>query len=231
MAEQVHVVAHNENWAVRVANRDRVESTHTTEEAAVTAGRALAENLNAELKLHKLEWSHRRIPLARQRSAQHSLALKRAFASEGQVLDRRTDPPSCGEGTSHVGALVQGSCHLLRRCRDVPGLRRRWVGRPARPGEPARLLVAPRRDLLVAQPHPSHPEQGQRLRRRRLLRHRRAARHLGRLHGAGSRGAGTRHSHPARPRCEPHERPASVVSGGLLECGVAIPRLVCLERF
>ncbi len=55
MAEQVHVVAHNENWAVRVANRDRVESTHTTEEAAVTAGRALAENLNAELKLCKLE--------------------------------------------------------------------------------------------------------------------------------------------------------------------------------
>jgi len=54
MADQVHVVPHNETWAVRVANRDRVESTHTTKEAAVTAGRALAESLNAELKLHNL---------------------------------------------------------------------------------------------------------------------------------------------------------------------------------
>jgi hypothetical protein len=54
MAEQVHVVPHNESWAVRVANRDRVESTHTTKEAAVTAGRELAENLKAELKLHNL---------------------------------------------------------------------------------------------------------------------------------------------------------------------------------
>ena len=55
MADQVHVVPHNETWAVRVANRDRVESTHTTKEAAVTAGRALAEGLNGELKLHNLD--------------------------------------------------------------------------------------------------------------------------------------------------------------------------------
>jgi hypothetical protein len=54
MAEQVHVVPHNENWAVRVANREQVESTHTTKEAAVTAGRTLAESLKAELKLHNL---------------------------------------------------------------------------------------------------------------------------------------------------------------------------------
>ena len=54
MAEQVHVVPHNESWAVRVANRDRVESTHTSKEAAVTAGRTLAESLNAELKRHNL---------------------------------------------------------------------------------------------------------------------------------------------------------------------------------
>jgi hypothetical protein len=54
MAEQVHVVPHNENWAVTVANREQVESTHTTKEAAVSAARTLAENLKAELKLHNL---------------------------------------------------------------------------------------------------------------------------------------------------------------------------------
>jgi hypothetical protein len=54
MAEQVHVVPHNESWAVRVASRERVESTHTSKDTAVAAGRTLAQNLNAELKLHNL---------------------------------------------------------------------------------------------------------------------------------------------------------------------------------
>jgi hypothetical protein len=54
VAQQVHVVPHNESRAVRVANRDRVESTHTTKDAAVSAGRALAESMKAELKLHSL---------------------------------------------------------------------------------------------------------------------------------------------------------------------------------
>ena len=72
MAEQVHVVPHHENWAVRVANRERVESTHTTKDAAVAAGRTLAESLQAELELHKPERNHLRVRLARQRSAQHS---------------------------------------------------------------------------------------------------------------------------------------------------------------
>jgi hypothetical protein len=45
MAEQVHVLPHNESWAVRMANHDRVESTHTSKEAAVVAGRALAQTL------------------------------------------------------------------------------------------------------------------------------------------------------------------------------------------
>jgi|KBSSwiStaDraftv2_1062776.scaffolds.fasta_scaffold1009070_2 hypothetical protein len=54
MTEQVHVIPHNDNWAVRVANRERVESTHTTKDAAIAAGRTLAESLKAELKLHNL---------------------------------------------------------------------------------------------------------------------------------------------------------------------------------
>lgn len=54
MAERVHVVPHHEGWAVRAANHDRVESTHTNKEAALATGRALAESLKAELKLHNV---------------------------------------------------------------------------------------------------------------------------------------------------------------------------------
>ena len=113
---------------------------------------------------------------------------------------------------------------------QLPGQQRRRRRRPARDHPPAGLCRAAGRrrdlDLAVLQ----EPDEGFRLRRRRLLRRRPAVRHARRLRRAAGRGA------PAGPegddglRPEPHQRPASLVRGEPAEPRQPEGRLVRLGR-
>ncbi len=47
-----HVVPHNDGWAVRRENASRVSSTHSTQKAAINAGKPLAQKTQGELRIH-----------------------------------------------------------------------------------------------------------------------------------------------------------------------------------
>ncbi len=52
MAHQ-HVVPHNGEWAVRGEGNSKVTSTHGTQSEAIDAGRRIAQNQQAELRIHR----------------------------------------------------------------------------------------------------------------------------------------------------------------------------------
>jgi len=47
-----HVVPHSGGWAVRGAGNERATSVHSTQSAAVAAGRDIARNQGSELLIH-----------------------------------------------------------------------------------------------------------------------------------------------------------------------------------
>jgi hypothetical protein len=47
-----HVVPHEEGWAVRSAGSQRATSLHSTQGAAIAAGRDIARNQHSELVVH-----------------------------------------------------------------------------------------------------------------------------------------------------------------------------------
>lgn len=47
-----HIVPHERGWAVRGAGNDRVTSVHSTQQAAIDAGRGIARNQTSELLIH-----------------------------------------------------------------------------------------------------------------------------------------------------------------------------------
>ena len=144
---------------------------------------------------------------------------------------RRARPP--GAAHEHQGdqrPVVEGRRLLLPRRRDVPTTRRRRLRRPARADRARRLPRRPRHQLPVADAVLPVAQPRRRLRHHRLLRRRAVARHARRLHRAGPHLPRPRHPRDRRLRDEPHVRPAPVVPGGALEPGLAVPRLLRVER-
>lgn len=47
-----HVVPHNDGWAARRENADRVSSQHSTQREAIDAARRLAQNTMGEVRIH-----------------------------------------------------------------------------------------------------------------------------------------------------------------------------------
>lgn len=48
-----HVVPHNDAWAVRKSDSDRVSGVYPTQEKAIDAGRAISKNQGTELFIHR----------------------------------------------------------------------------------------------------------------------------------------------------------------------------------
>ncbi len=53
MGKNQHVVPHNEGWAVRGANNERVTSNHSTQADAIDAARNIARNQQSEVVIHR----------------------------------------------------------------------------------------------------------------------------------------------------------------------------------
>lgn len=53
MGKNQHVVPHDGGWAVRGENNSWVTSTHSTQAAAIDAGRAVAQRERSELVIHR----------------------------------------------------------------------------------------------------------------------------------------------------------------------------------
>ena len=52
MGKNVHVVRHGSGWATRKEGNERVSSVHTTQNAAINAGRPMAQKERSELVIH-----------------------------------------------------------------------------------------------------------------------------------------------------------------------------------
>lgn len=48
-----HVVPHNDGWAVRRENSDRVSATFPTQREAIESGRSISQNQRTELFIHR----------------------------------------------------------------------------------------------------------------------------------------------------------------------------------
>lgn len=53
MGRNIHVVPHNDQWAVREEGRDQVSSTHRTQQEAIEQGREQARQNHSELVTHR----------------------------------------------------------------------------------------------------------------------------------------------------------------------------------
>lgn len=53
MSKNVHVVPHNDGWAVRIEGNDRVSSQHSTQSEAAEVGRDRARSERSELFIHR----------------------------------------------------------------------------------------------------------------------------------------------------------------------------------
>ena len=52
MGKRVHVVPHDDGWAVRREGAERVSSLHPTQKEALDAGRPIAQREKTELVIH-----------------------------------------------------------------------------------------------------------------------------------------------------------------------------------
>lgn len=52
MGKNVHIVPHQEGWAVKIEGNERATSVHRTQEEAIDAGRDRARRDEAELLIH-----------------------------------------------------------------------------------------------------------------------------------------------------------------------------------
>jgi len=59
--EKLHVVPHNDGWAVKREGKNDVESTHPTQKEAIDAGRDLAQKGEVDLVIHRSDGTFRKI--------------------------------------------------------------------------------------------------------------------------------------------------------------------------
>lgn len=50
--QNVHIVPHDEGWAVKTENSERAVKVHDTQEDAITHGKELAQKRESELLIH-----------------------------------------------------------------------------------------------------------------------------------------------------------------------------------
>jgi len=59
--DRIHIVTHENGWAVKREGKSNVESFHATQKEALDAGRALAEKDDADLVLHRTDGTFRKV--------------------------------------------------------------------------------------------------------------------------------------------------------------------------
>src|SRR5262245_41132357 len=59
--DRIHIVTHENGWAVKREGKSDVESVHATQKEAIDAGRDLALKTDADLVLHRTDGTFRKV--------------------------------------------------------------------------------------------------------------------------------------------------------------------------
>ncbi|NNC87131.1 MAG: DUF2188 domain-containing protein [Akkermansiaceae bacterium] len=113
MKTKIHIVPHDGEWAIRLANSEHPASVHPTQQAAIESAMDIAEDEESDIVVHRRNGSFRNV-------INYETIEARANANGG----RHIDPVHLAWGIFAAGALTAIAVYLATH---PPRQARRWV--------------------------------------------------------------------------------------------------------